>query len=502
MLLEVISLSYAFLPSFIFLLGWLKIYFAIPLCLILSCGLWLTFRDMKRHAEDTPDDGATPARWIPLLKHCVIALLVIGVMLPLGVGHGFKNDDFDKHNAFLRDLGEGSLPVAYNETGPDNHPRMLNAYMGYYLVPAVVEKMAGWSVAYHFTFLWAALGVYLAILWFLRILQRLSIRYATLFLLFGGLDIFGYMIIHGWLVDGAYRLDFWTYDYAQHTTAGKKMMQGVFWIYSSHLSILNDAQHHVLPAWISLLMIFYYTLRKRTTASAVLLFATIPLCSAFVALGSAPLLGMAMLMNAPKSSISFQNLVVAPLLLLVTALYLTSNNGSFTQGFLWEFQDLLRTWPTLLLCYAVEFGLYALLCPKLPRTAEYRPLIVLYWTALVCLMVFPLYRMGQFNDFPTKGLIPPLLVLLLYMAMAISHADTPETLKRARLLVAFLCIGALTPLTQITFQLSRSSVQLSTIPLSKVPHINELEPKETALQLFSDGDSFFWRHLAKKPIYR
>jgi hypothetical protein len=50
-------------------------------------------------------------------------------------------------------------------------------------------------------------------------------------------------------------------------------------------------------------------------------------------------------------------------------------------------------------------------------------------------------------------------------------------------------------------QLASKPIELTTTPLSSVQHINELESKAEALQIFSNGNSFFWRHLAKTPSY-
>ena len=39
-------------------------------------------------------------------------------------------------------------------------------------------------------------------------------------------------------------------------------------------------------------------------------------------------------------------------------------------------------------------------------------------------------------------------------------------------------------------------------PRTSVAHVDEIEPRKLAAQLFGKGDSFFWRVLAREPVYQ
>jgi hypothetical protein len=218
--------------------------------------------------------------------------------------------------------------------------------------------------------------------------------------------------------------------------------------------------------------------------------------------GSIPFIALAVLLTAGRGLWSFPNTVAAALVLLSTGLYLTSNNGDYPHGFLWEFQDVLQTWPTLLLFYAVEFGLFAWLCPRIDRAGDQPISRAWFWLAVGCLLLLPWYKLGRFNDFTTKVCLPSLLVLQVILASGIATATTELQRRRRRGLVACLLVGTFASLADVARGV-RGGLDFSPPPLSRVSHANELRPRSLSAQLFSDGSQFFWHFLAReRPIAR
>ena len=502
-LLETVSLIYASLPCLLFMLGWLKPVFALPLAAVLSAGVFFSVRqsgqmpDSTAGPGDDPPNGSQTAR---VFRYLLIALMVAFVVAYSGIGgYSFQISDYSKHNAFFRDLIENSWPLGYQQTGPDNKPGTLNTYFGYYLPPAAVGRVVGWTAAQHFSYVWATLGVFLTVLWFLRFVGRPSPLYALLFLFFGGLDILGQVVTIGWPLDGSTgELDGWIVAFA--VGKGHEVMNDVFSMFCSNLTVLGGGQHHLLPVWICMFMLLHDAVQRRSAHRLLFLWALTPLNSAFFAVGMAPYVLLSLYETRLKKVVSFPNLVAAPLLLLVSGLYLTSNNGAFVRGWLWEFQDIRRSWPHLLLCYVVEFGLYVLCCPLLrqPSNKSWR---IWWYTSIGCMLLLPWYRIGQYCDFTTKAALASLLVFQACLAVALRTARVQKDMASVKALVCLLFLGSF---AAIGLMAQAFEYGFDTRPRNghNLMRIDELEPKDGAAQLFSDGNSFFWRVLARPVVLR
>lgn len=497
-LLEAVSLIYASLPCLLFMLGWLKPVFSLPLAAVLSAGVFFSVRqsgqmpDSTAGRGDDPPSGSQTAR---VFCYLFIALMVALVVASSGIGgYSFQVADYSKHNAFFRDLIANPWPLGYQQTGVDNRPGTLNTYFGYYLPPAAVGKFVGWTAAQHFSYLWATLGVFLTVLWFLRFVGRPSPLYALLFLFFGGIDILGTFITKGWPVDGSSGLiDYWMSTYA--TGHGLDVMKGVFFLFLGNLRLLTDAPHHILPTWICIFMILHDATQRRSAHRLLFLWALVPLNSAFVAVGMAPYVLLSLYETRLKKVASFPNLVAAPLILLLSALFFLSNNGEFVSGWLWEFQDIRKSWPHLLLYYMTAFGLYALCCPLLrqPCNTRWR---IWWYTSIGCLLLLPWYRIGEWCDFTTKGAIASSLVFLVCLAVALRTASAQKDRQSVKALVILFCLGSLGAVSLMA-QAFEYGFDTRSRNAHNMMRVDELEPKDTAAQLFSDGNSFFWRVLAR-----
>ena len=123
------------------------------------------------------------------------------------------------------------------------------------------------------------------------------------------------------------------------------------------------------------------------------------------------------------------------------------------------------------------------------------------WVALLCLLVSPLYRLGLYNDLTTKAVIPAFVIFQLFIAMAIANARSEGEWRAARSLIALLAVGALSVFSSITEHLA-GDLDFRPPPRTSVAHVDEIEPRKLAAQLFGKGDSFFWRVLAREPVYQ
>jgi hypothetical protein len=270
----------------------------------------------------------------------------------------------------------------------------------------------------------------------------------------------------------------------------------MFWIFPSNLTILFSSPHHVLCTWLSLFLILDDAIRHRTCRRIGIVYAPLLLWSAFGFVGMAPYVLVAVAVSRARGLVSFENLVAGPAILLVVGLYLASNNQEYLHGPLWEFQDPSRTWSLLAIICALEFGIYAILFPPRGKNGPRGMQAVWWWTAAAGLLVLPWYRMGDFCDFPTKATIPSLAVLLVWLARSLANTSGRSDRIRGGILVALLIVGAAAAVFSFRDS-ARLGLNFSPPPISSVQHVNELRRRSRGAQLFSDGDAFFWRVLAR-----
>ncbi|WP_333813962.1 hypothetical protein [Muricomes intestini] len=129
---------YLMLPFIIFTLGWLRLYLAIPIVIILILCLW----KMLQHA---------PKLWRPEMNRDNIEkmLIILGIICLWvylsGIGQlVFQNTDHTARNGIFNMLVEYDWPV-YG-TAKDGSSVGLIYYIGYWLPSAVIGKLFGLRV--------------------------------------------------------------------------------------------------------------------------------------------------------------------------------------------------------------------------------------------------------------------------------------------------------------------------------------------------------------------
>ena len=184
--LKLISYLYLILPVIVFVIGWCKPIFSIPITIALLFVFKLTYNQYKKQNENFISKNKTIIIFIFMILVCVLA------------GHGglfYQSSDWDCRNAIFRDLINFDWPVYYEKSDS-----ALVYYIGQWMVPAVIGKLFGfispdvaWVKGNIALLLWDAIGVTLAILWVIKILKihkkRDIILAIIVFLFFSGLDI-------------------------------------------------------------------------------------------------------------------------------------------------------------------------------------------------------------------------------------------------------------------------------------------------------------------------
>jgi hypothetical protein len=493
--LERATLLYISLPFLVFAGGWLLPVVAVPVIALTLAGLYLAQR--AEPVAGAPSSASSGLASKQIASYVFILVVVVFVVVFSGTG-GFavaRGGHFRNHS-FILDLMRFPWPLGFQALGPERQPGVVAFYIGNAILPGLWGSFFDWVGALRFQFAWTCLGVFLAACWFLRVIGRSGPQWALLFLFFGGLDLIGWWAVNGWYSELSQPPDLWMHHYASDAPR----MGGMFWIFPSNMTILFRSPHHVLCAWLALLVIVDDAVNRGTCRRAGFVAAFCLLWSAFSFVGLAPFVLVALVATRARGMLSFENGVAGVTVLAVSALYISSNNGVFVQGPLWEFQNLLETWPILVLALVLDVGIYALLCSLLERDTGGLAHPLWRWAGIATLLLVPWYRMGKFCDFTTKASIPALLVLQLCVAHALA-GTTRERRWRAAALVAVVVFGSVSAIALIGDPL-RAGLRWRPPPVQQVKPISRLARMDQGDQLFSDGRGFFWRVLAKPVEYK
>ena len=511
-ILQSVSLGYISLPTIIFILGWIKPVYSIPLTFLILAGLYYSIKagwNFTFIREEISDSSGEKKKQksntnffaffsTPVVFYGSTLILVILAVLFSGVGgYSIQDVDYVKHNAFFMDLTKYSWPLSYEKTGPDDLPRYLNTYLGYYLPSALVGKMLGFPFGYFFSFVWVCIGLFITLLWISRFTSKRSVLYLALFIFFGELAYFGWaknlpdLNLYG----ENYNYANWMFYLAQQSPEVK----GLFWILGSNHAFLANGPHHIFPSWICILMIFHDSIFRKKIDRIPFIFSFVPFVSAFMAIGLAPFLLLSTLQNRFNKIFTFQNIVVAPLLIIIAALYLLSNNALIEKGWIWNYIDIGDVWIYLFQFFLLSFGLYFILIPKKVTNFPAKTMIQWLYVSVFCIFLFTFYRMGNYMDFPIKAYNPSWIIFQVCIISAISYTVTFIDRIRVSILILLLMVGSIGAFSNFKFAW-KNKLFTHKITEQNSQHINLVGSKVESLTLFSDGKTFFWQVLAKKPI--
>jgi hypothetical protein len=402
------ALIYITLPLFCFLIGWLKVYFAIPAVLALLVGLFFAFRKQKK---EEGEDVIRMPRFMPF----VIVALSFTYAFFCGVGRFWaQSKDYPWRNAIFRDLILRDWPVLYPK-----YKGALVYYIGQWLPAALPGKLArlfgaGEDVAFLVGNI--ALLVYitigLSILFILLISYFKPKKIGAIFLVmisfifFSGMDIIASLEPLG---VNNYHLEWWAveYQYSSITTC-------MCWVFNQSL----------IP-WICMALL----LKEKNISQYVLIGMACLLSGPFPFVGYfiyAMTMGVMKLIPAVrdkkvgefmKALFSPSNILSALLVFPFIGVFFLSNTAVTNAGGLVASNAVENLGKTTTLAQALwiyikfillEFGIYAIL---IARKYWKNPL---YYVTIVSLLVFPFFKMGYSTDFTMRASIPAIFMMYIF----------------------------------------------------------------------------------------
>lgn len=467
--------AYMYLPIAIFFMGWLKIYIAIPAMIVLGIGIFLGIRQIQ--ADET--------RTIYIEKGMLAAGVIIILFLCWQSGIGAftgQAGDWHKHNAVMHDLIERPWPVIY-ET--DNGGAMLSYYIGQYILPAVVGKMAGSFRSAEITqYIMAAVGLFLVWLLLIAVCRAQNWKKQSFCLLM--LFFFGGMLVLGQAVTGnLYPENFPHGSYEWMNPETVKVQ------YSSNWSMLKWVPGQAIVPWMATALLL---LKLDKIESYVMIGLSVIFYSGFAMVGLVAMMavfavyyGIALKNDMKYNAIikkicSISNLILAIGVGSICILYFMGNlTGIKPESMGLHFLDYGQKkifYPIFIL---FMFGGYALLIYKENKRN------IVYFTTVIALCIYPLFSMGVYNDFTMRASIPALFTLMVLILSFVLETpaenitvDAAVTEKGSRgtrnaILVTLLLVGMLYPFLSV-----RESVVKN-----KIGEIKRSDPYMT-LELFTD----------------
>ena len=420
------AILYLALPVGVWLIGWFEWWVWLPMVALCGAALWPALRGDWRLRRGNVGVGA------------VAAVAAAGVLVAATGAGGLLGDNGDwfvRRTAML-DIGRHPWPVFLPETlgiyaAGDYTDPLYRYYLGWHMVPGLAAKLMGpWALNWAVP-LWTWAGLSLAMLMFARGRRGWALALALLmFALFSGMDIVRVVIVRGWdYYDVGFGLGRFPWIEITPDILPERVGRVFAGPYPAHMTSLTTAPHHLISAGIFALLLLRAGGSVRLLGALGVLLGCAAFWSAFVAIGSLPLLAALAWRHGLRPFLTWQNLLAAPALGGVIALYFTSGQTDFDGLWIWE----LRVgWADaaveLAFFWLVEFLALAVLLLWLRPGLRRDPMFI---AAVAALFVLPLYKYDGSNNISLWGSMPLLATLCYCCADAVVPAGARGTRQNA-----------------------------------------------------------------------
>ena len=417
-----LAVAYLAAPVVVWLLGWFQWWFGIPAAALLAAGLWralsgpwptrLTFSVLMPGG----DREKSPTRPTRLTFSVLMLVALVWVMLtPVGGLAAIDVGDWLHRRALLLDLTRDGWPTYPTDWLNDQSP-LMSLYLGWYMVPALAGKWLGAAALNWAVPLWTWAGVVLTLALFTRGLPTLrATSLATVvFIFFSGMDVVEYALFEG--LPDAIRLMRDRVGF--HLIFMRSPSSPILLEFQSNALTFRFSPHHFLTGGLGLLLILQLRHHQRFLAVSGLVLAVCLFWSPAVCIGLMPLAAILVAEKGIRPFLKWPNLLVAPALTALLALYLTSGKSSITFGWLWEFYD---NWAQmaldLFIVHLGEFLLLAILLWRMDRKLIKDPL---FMASIAVLLLVPwfVYGIDNISVLVLRTSVPALFLLCWYAARA------------------------------------------------------------------------------------
>ena len=486
-----LAIVYLTLPVVIWLLGWFEWWFGVPAVVLLTAGLW---RALTRKISDARAGRRLATVALPFALACVMLLPPGGLFDPAG-------SDWMAHRAVFLDLARGDWPTYVTDYLRDEPP-LLRYYLGYFMAPGLAAKWLGpdalhWAVP---LWTWGGLTLLVALVADGLPTRRAMLLAVAVFVFFSGMDVLEHVLHDGLpavarrLVErfGVDGLAFirspssaeWVAYHAHGSGDIASMLvpaSPLFLEYLSNVHVFSVSPQHFIGGGLTTLLMLRLRGEPRFLAASGIVLASCLFWSPLLCIGLLPLIGAMFVKKGVRPFLGWRNVLLAPALAALLALYLGSGQVDFPRGWLWElYASGVQLAADVGFFYLAEFLLLALvlwwLRPRLVR----EPFFV---AAVLVLLAVPWFWYGgpRFNEFHRVA-IPSLFVLAYFAARAVAErlsaggaaSDGERRWMGADLsgravfavLVAVLGVGA----TSAVYDFAKNIGRFGAIPYARTGH--------------------------------
>lgn len=471
----IIAYLYLFISIVIFLLGNVKYVISIPVTLLLSMAVFKAILN-------------SPKMTVKLLKDYKKMIIILGIIIVwvmfAGIG-GFIWQNIWDHkfrNAIFMDLVGKSWPVIEEGNG-------LCYYLGFWLPSAIVGKIFGLQIGYAFQILWAVIGIFIAFGMICQYLNKIQIRNIVIFIFYSGLDVFLFLIFSKLTLGEA----------VNQIVSGRHIeLATTYFNSSSNMTLLFWLYNQIIPFWVGMMLL----VQQKNSKSIVLIYAMLMLYSPFPLVALLPIIIYLVLKKQQKEEINIIKRVIYKIkqactfenigslfLILIIGLFMKSNTAVGKISLLEiNLQNIFKY-----ICYIFfEFIIYLIFIYKNNRKDMILKILI------ITTFVLPFILMGNSYDFAYRTCIPLAFYIMLLIMKEFQNYKENKKVKIG--LIIILCLGAITPMTEIvrTVKNETQVIKGDTSPRSdSLSSVFVKEGNECYDNFIADTNSLFYRYLSK-----
>ncbi|MBY4949079.1 hypothetical protein K6V92_20980 [Cupriavidus respiraculi] len=433
-----LTVAYFVLPCLIFLLTFTEWYVAVLAGIPLLAAVAFDYRFERGLSREAPvtRDGRLSLLLVVALAFCWTALFGAGFV-------GAQSGDQLKNHMIFKDLITLPWPVVFDAMPAEF--RFLSYPLGFYLTPSLIAKGLGWSHGMLAIYIWSACGIALLWSWFTVFFGRYVWLAIAVFVLFSGLDMVGMVAMgHGTPLAGSH-VEWWS--------------DWTFLQYSSNATVMSWSMQHGAAQWLLPTLMFYRLVGRKTVRGATLMLATAAFWSHLTLLGILAFLPL-VLRSRERIAKAFQDptLLALPFFFVIVLFYASKAPGAIEAGALWNLWPADWFLPRLMWFCLLEFGVLALF---IYATRSFRDAdeSLLFTSAVIILLLTPLYHIGWSNDVSMRVSAIPLFVLYLFFVSALMQAWQLQSKPVVAMAVAYIAVAAFTPVNEMFRHLSLMKAQ-------------------------------------------
>lgn len=470
-----------------FLLGYLKPYFSIPLAVAMTYALYRVLRE-KDDAYFT----------IPKPMFVLVCIVVpIWMLLSGQCGIFAQAMDWNGRNAILHDLVTKAWPVYYSDGSA------LTYYIGHFMVPGLFGKLLGLPVARIVLWLFTSFGVFLTYLYLVKITRAETIKKQCIvllaFIFFGSMEDLRNVVTN--FCEGIIKL--WNPDYARPS-----FMIG----FTSNARSMSWVFNQIVVGFLICAMFLDNDRDFRNIfvlGVPLILYSPFPLIAIFLLV----LVGVirylveqrANFLAALKSFFTQQNLImlclVAPVLLLYLAGNLMGDKPDELKFHFLSYGNSMYIYFAFIIC---EFLLYAACLFTKYKKNPY------YYFVLAYLCALPLMKMGLYNDLCTRSSSIGMFVLMLFILQYFFETDRKIAPKWIKTVLCVLVISASVASYNHYYDIVKKTSEFWAAGNPKGTTTNSWQTLDGIKRLnltdatynfftFNAADDFFYQYLACTP---